>query len=87
MNLFQRATKDCTRSDCQLVSSGGFSTCMGYMPTYDKNGTRTDRGDPNIHSSSLHCMTCGNRWHISTQYNETTITPSNTDVSHTQVVA
>jgi len=77
MNTIAEVTKDCPREDCSITDFGGVgtSTCMGWMPTYDKHGNRTDRGDPNIHSSALKCYTCGASWSISTQYGETTITP------------
>lgn len=74
MNAFQEATKDCQRDDCSLSAIGGVVTCLAWTPTYDKNGARTDRGDPNIHSSRLVCSTCGRRWSVQTQYGETTVT-------------
>lgn len=73
MNTISEVTKDCTREDCSITGGFGTSTCMAWTPTYDKNGNQTDRGDPNIHSSSLKCLTCGASWWLRTQYGETTI--------------
>lgn len=71
-------TKDCRRQDCSLSDYGvSTSTCMGWIPTYDKHGNRTDRGDPNIYRSGMRCSTCGLIWEIRTQYGETTMTLTN----------
>lgn len=74
MNAFQKATADCDRPDCKLVDRGGVSTLMAWTPTYDKNGNRTDRGDPNIRHSTIQCLTCNREWDAKTQYGETTVT-------------
>jgi YD repeat-containing protein len=60
-------------SECRLSSSGGTSTAMAWFPTYDGNGNRIGRGDPNIHTSQVSCSTCRMAWIESTQYGETTI--------------
>ncbi len=73
MNIIREATKTCERTDCSLTESGGVSTCMGFTPTYDKDGKRTDRGDPNITSWSIRCSTCKREWDASEQYGNTTI--------------
>ena len=73
MNSIQSATKDCPRNDCSMTESGRVSTSMGYTPTYDKGGRRTDRGDPNIRSWNIRCSTCGNIWDCTEQYGQTTI--------------
>lgn len=75
MNRIQELTKDCPRDDCLIYDSmGGTSTCMGWQPSYDKQGNRTDRGDPNIHTTSSRCVTCGAEWVFRIQYGETTTT-------------
>jgi len=80
-----RCTKDCPREDCAIIDLGGASTCMGWTPTYDKHGNRTDRGDPNIHSNGLKCTTCGASWFASTQYGKTTITARDVPQSQASV--
>jgi hypothetical protein len=50
-------------------------TCMGWTPTYDKNGARTDAGDPNITTHGFKCGTCGKTWSVSIQYGDTKIFP------------
>lgn len=73
-NIVARCTKDCEREDCSISGGAyGFSTCMGWTPTYDKHGNRTDRGDPNTHTTSMRCASCGKQWAITTQYGETTV--------------
>lgn len=74
MDLIKEATRDCPREDCSLTSRGGASTCMAWTPTYDKHGHRTDSGDPNIHSGSLKCSSCGREWITQTQYGKTSVT-------------
>lgn len=75
MNKIQQITKDCQREDCSITGgNSGFSTCMGYTPTYDKHGKRTDRGDPNTFTTSYRCSTCKREWLVSTQYGESKIT-------------
>lgn len=75
MNVIQEATKECPRDDCSITNSGmGVSTCLGWTPSYDKLGNRTDRGDPNTHSSELRCSRCGQRWTVVRKYDETKIT-------------
>lgn len=73
MNLIREVTKTCERTDCSLTESGGVTTCMGFAPTYDKYGTRTDRGDPNIRSWSIRCSACKREWVASEQYSNTAI--------------
>lgn len=73
MNTIKEATKDCPRTDCSITCGGSTSTCMGWTPTYDKLGNRTDSGDPNIHTQWLRCSTCGKSWTASTQYGKTAI--------------
>ena len=74
MNAIQQATKDCQRTDCSLTDSGGVSTCMDWTPTYDKEGFRTGRGDPNITSWSIRCSTCKREWGAREQYGTVTVT-------------
>ncbi len=75
MNLSQELTKECQRDACQLTGlDSGTSTCIGWMPTYDKHGNRTDRGDPNIFTQSIKCLTCGASWSVQTRRDERTIT-------------
>lgn len=74
MTLVEQMTKDCKRDDCRLEMGATMSTCMGWTPTtYDRHGNRTDRGDPNHHSTQWECVTCGAKWWESTQYGVTTV--------------
>lgn len=73
-NPIAEATKDCPREDCSVSYGAGMTTCMGWTPTYDKSGKRTDQGDPNITSYEMACATCGQRWLSSSQYGQTTVT-------------
>lgn len=76
MNMIAEATKDCPREDCRLTDFGVSSTtCMGWTPTFDKYGNRTDSGDPNITTGAIKCVTCGASWNYRTQYGETALTP------------
>jgi hypothetical protein len=61
-------TKDCPREDCSIQSGISTMTCMGWTPTYDKSGNRTDRGDPNIEATAYRCAKCGDEWTVRTQY-------------------
>lgn len=75
MNKIQQITKDCPREDCSITGgNSGISTCVGWTPTYDKNGKRTDKGDPNSFTTSYQCSTCKRAWSATTRYGETTIT-------------
>ena len=75
MSLIPELTKDCPREDCSITGgNSGVSTCMGWTPTYDKRGNRTDRGDPNSFTTSYLCSVCGAQWSATTQYGETKIT-------------
>jgi hypothetical protein len=79
MNYIAECTKNCPREDCSITCSitGGdmwFSTLMGWIPTYDKNGNRTDPGDPNIRSTEVRCSVCEKHWRISEQYGDVTVT-------------
>lgn len=71
-NIIAKMTNNCPREDCRLTSRGGATTCMGWSPQYDKHGNRVDCGDPNIHTQSYRCHTCGREWVASTQYGKTT---------------
>lgn len=74
MNIIAEVTKDCPRQDCSIsMPNSAFVTALAYMPTYDRNGNRTDRGDPNTTTRSLSCTTCGKSWIARTQYGETTV--------------
>jgi hypothetical protein len=73
MNLIQKVTADCSRDDCSISTGSGVSTCVAWQPTYDRNGNRTDRGDPNSHTTNVSCRTCRRSWTASTRFNETTI--------------
>lgn len=68
---------ECDRdgTECQIQISSGMATCMAWWPTYDGNGRRTDKGDPNIYTQDVHCYTCKRRWVRRTQFGETTIIP------------
>ena len=64
----------CDRSDCRLQSSGGVSTLMMWLPTYDRAGNRVDSGDPNTHWNKVACLTCSKCWTVSTKGTSTTWT-------------
>ncbi len=72
-HLIEKMTKDCARDNCSLTEHGTTSTCMGFQPTYDKRGNRTDAGDPNIVSTEWRCQKCLKRWVTRTQYGKTEI--------------
>lgn len=74
MKLIAQLTGDCPREDCAVQEGGSTSTCLGWTPTYDKRGERTDRGNPNSMRTSFRCSTCGKEWAAYTQYDETTFT-------------
>lgn len=70
--MISELTKDCPREDCRISANGpSVSTCMGWTPTFDKRGNRTDHGDPNISRSAYVCATCGSHWSVSNQYGKT----------------
>lgn len=71
--LIEKMTKDCQREDCSLTDHGTTSTCMGFTPTYDKRGNRSDAGDPNITTTEWRCSKCPKRWVARTQYGKTEI--------------
>lgn len=48
----------CTRDDCNLSYGLSMSTCMGFSPSYNRRGERTDGGDPNITTTTYRCSTC-----------------------------
>jgi len=67
-------TKDCNRDDCRVAfDQSSMSTCIGWMPTYDKRG-RQIGSDPNVTTSGATCLTCGARWAFRTQGGKTTVT-------------
>lgn len=71
--LIGKMTKECERSDCSLTEHGCTSTCMGWQPTFDRHGNRTDSGDPNITSSEWRCSRCPRSWVAREQYGKTEI--------------
>jgi hypothetical protein len=74
MNLIAAMTDNCPREDCSITQGLGTVTCMGWTPSYDKSGKRTDRGDPNTTTTAYRCTQCGNQWLVSTQYGVSTVT-------------
>ena len=73
MNIIQQLTKDCERDDCSIVEGVSMTTCMGWTPSYDKHGNRTDAGDPNSTSTEWRCSACGRNWRTSTLRGETVV--------------
>jgi hypothetical protein len=73
MNSIRKMTADCPREDCALQPGISTQTLMGWTPSYDKHGRRTDRGDPNIISTHWRCTACGREWIESTQRGAITI--------------
>ena len=54
---------DCDRpNECRAISHGGTSTCVGWMRTVDRDGNVSNDKDPNIHTWSWSCKTCGKHW-------------------------
>jgi hypothetical protein len=66
--------RDCERdaAECRITNLGGMSTMLGWSPTYDGDGNRTDRGNPNSLTEWWHCRTCNRRWSSKTKFGETT---------------
>jgi hypothetical protein len=73
LTAFQKATEHCEREDCSLSATHVASTCLTWTPTYNKQGERTDKGDPNTYTNTIECSTCNRKWEAATLYNETTI--------------
>lgn len=73
MNIIAKLTKDCPREDCSVQCGGSTVTLLGWTPLYDKQGNRTDSGDPNTTTSGYRCHACGRSWSVMTQYGETRI--------------
>ena len=60
---------DCEK-ECKISRGMSTSTCMGWTPTYDKNGKQLN-SDPNITTTVWTCLTCNDRWVSTTRYGET----------------
>lgn len=52
---------ECPREDCRIQNLGGYTTCLGWTPTYDKYGKLLN-SDPNTTTWSYKCITCGKQW-------------------------
>lgn len=63
MNTIQKLTKYCLREDCNIHTGSQTMTCIGWSPSYDKNGNSVGR-DPNISTTSYSCYTCGKKWTV-----------------------
>jgi hypothetical protein len=72
-NLIQKLTKGCT-GDCAISVVSNISTCTGYTPIYNKEGTLISE-DSNVHTTSYKCHYCSKSWDISQKGNHITITP------------
>lgn len=66
---------ECTNdpSECRIrsVSTGG--PMLGWRPTYDGDGNRTDGGDPNWYSASQSRSTCKREWVETTHRGKVTV--------------
>ncbi|MCP1852740.1 MULTISPECIES: hypothetical protein [unclassified Bradyrhizobium] len=61
----------CPRRDCSIKIRRGEETCMGWPgPTYDRDGKRTDRGDPNRVQFAARCERCEKAWSVRTRYEQ-----------------
>ena len=58
---------ECEREDCRIQALGCTTTCMGYLPTYDKNGNLISK-DPNTRTCRYSCSICNREWTTKTQY-------------------
>jgi hypothetical protein len=63
MNTIQKLTKDCPQNNCSIMVGLSTMTCMGWTPTYDKNGNCTST-DPNFSTTDYRCNMCGKRWTV-----------------------
>lgn len=74
MSIIPQLTQDCPREDCAIQDRGSTSTLLAWSPTYDKNGNRIDKGDPNTRTTKYIRRSCYREWYVSTQYGESKIT-------------
>jgi hypothetical protein len=72
MNEFADMTSKCARVDCSIQLRSSSMTCIGWTPTFDRNGRKTS-DDPNITTSVYHCTSCGRTWKVSTQFGKSQI--------------
>lgn len=70
-NVIRELTKDCQRrTECRIVRRYSVKTLVAWHPTYDADGNRLDRGDPNTTMTEYECWTCGAQWSVSVQFDE-----------------
>jgi len=62
---------ECPREDCRFSYGGGTTTCVYYIPVYDKNGVNINP-DRNTTTFKVECLTCGRMWEGKTCVGETT---------------
>jgi hypothetical protein len=66
--IVKAATKDCQQADCAVTVRATGSTMLGSTPQYDRNGNRTNKGNPNSVTHDVHCQRCDRSWTAHTQY-------------------
>lgn len=62
---------ECPREDCRFTHSGGRTTLVAYIPTYDKNGVNINP-DRNTTTFDVSCGSCGKMWVGKSRLDETT---------------
>ena len=72
INILSSPNPAC-ENECRFTHGNTTSTSAYFAPVYDKHGNNLNP-DGNIASSSVSCLTCGKKWHSTTQYGKTTYT-------------
>lgn len=58
----------CERQDCSIKIQRGEETTMGWLGrTYDRQGKRTDGGNPNRADFAARCERCSKSWAVRTK--------------------
>ena len=69
--IAQEVAKSCTAENCSIKIRKGEETTMGWHgPEYDKNGIRTDPGDPNRRDFHVDCRQCGKKWTVRAKHEQ-----------------
>jgi hypothetical protein len=71
MNNFKNPNPECPREDCRFTTYGGETTCMAFIPIYDKNGVNINP-DRNKTYFTVDCVSCGKKWAGKIYMGETT---------------
>lgn len=70
-SIAKEVCKTCAAGDCSIRVQRGEETTMGWHgPEYDKDGNRTDRGNPNRQDFHVRCDHCGSKWTVRAKYEQ-----------------